>query len=121
MARKKRRFEQLQAAASTPTEKKIYVNPLQQHVDERLADVEKKLEGKGRSIIYGVAAIAVIILLVFIAMRWTRGSSAAGQAALGKAIETSQTTIQTGNVLADPTQKTFNSEKERADAAIAEF
>jgi hypothetical protein len=121
MARKKRRFEQLQAAASTPTEKKIYVNPLQQQVDERLADVEKKLEGKGKSILYGLAALAVIVILVFVALRWTRGSSAAGQAALGKAIETSQAQIQTGNVVTDPTQKTFNSEKERADAAIAEF
>jgi tetratricopeptide (TPR) repeat protein len=121
MARKKRRFEQLQAAASTPTEKKIYVNPLQQQVDERLADVEKKLEGKGKSILYGLAALAIIVILVFVALRWTRGSSAAGQAALGKAIETSQAQIQTGNVVTDPTQKTFNSEKERADAAIAEF
>ena len=121
MARKKRRFEQLQAAASTPKEKKIYVNPLQQQVDERLAEVEKKLEGKGRSILYGLSALVVLIILVFVALRWTNGSSAAGQAALGKAIETSQAQVQSDNTATDPTQKTFSSEKERADAAIAEF
>ena len=122
MARKKRRFEQLQAAASTPTEKKIYVNPLQQQVDERLAGVEKKLEGKGKSIIYGLAAIAVFVLLVFIFMKWTRGSNAAAQAALGKAIETSQVQVTSGDdPVSDPTQRTFPSEKARAEAAIAEF
>jgi hypothetical protein len=121
MARKKRRFDQLQAAASTPQEKKIYVNPLQQQVDEKLADVEKKLEGKGKPILYGIGAIIVIGILVFIFMKWTRGSNAAGQAALGKAIETSLAPVNTGNMVLDPTQKSFASEKERADAAIAEF
>src|SRR5688500_658446 len=89
MARK-RRFEQLQAAAATPREKKIYVNPLQERVDHRLEDVGKTLEGKGKTILYGIGAIVVISILVFLFMRWNRGSEAAAQLALGKAIETSQ-------------------------------
>jgi len=121
MARKKRRFEQLQAAASTPEQKKIYVNPLQQHVDERLADVEKKLEGKGKSILYGVAALVVIVILAFVFMKWNRGSNAAAQLALGKAIETSQAEVTDTQPVGDNGDKTFTSEKERADAAIAEF
>ncbi len=76
MARK-RRFEQLQAAAATPTEKKIYVNPLQEKVDHRLEDVGKKLEGKGKTILYGVGAVVVVAILVFLFMRWSRGSEGA--------------------------------------------
>lgn len=119
MARK-RRFEQLQAAAATPREKKIYVNPLQERVDHRLEDVGKNLEGKGKTILYGIGAILVISILVFLFMRWNRGSEAAAQLALGKAIETSQLQV-TDTPPVDSTVKTFKTEKERAEAAIAEF
>jgi predicted negative regulator of RcsB-dependent stress response len=118
---KKRRFEQLQAAASTTQEKKIYVNPLQQHVDERLADVEKKLEGRGKTILYGIGALVVIGILAFVFLKWSRSSDAAAQAALGKAIETAQTQVSDSDNAPDPTVKTFKSEKERAEAAIADF
>lgn len=120
MARK-RRFEQLQAAAATPTEKKIYVNPLQEKVDHRLEDVGKKLEGKGKTILYGVGAVVVVAILVFLFMRWSRGSEGAAQAALGKAIETSQAQVTETPPVAGSTAKTFKTEKERSEAAIAEF
>jgi tetratricopeptide (TPR) repeat protein len=119
MARK-RRFEQLQAAAATPREKKIYVNPLQERVDHKLEDVGKSLEGKGKTILYGLGAILVISILIFLFMRWNRGSDAAAQLALGKAIETSQLQV-TDTPPPDSTVRTFKTEKERAEAAIAEF
>lgn len=121
MARKKRRFEQLEAAAATPKEKKIYVNPLQQQVDTKLEDVGKKFEGKGRTILYGVAALAVAVALVLVFMNWSKRSNAAAQAALGKAIETSKAQISETGTPAGSTQKTYKTEKERAEAAIAEF
>ena len=123
MASKKRRFEQLQAAAATPQQKKTYVDPFQQQVVPRLETVEKKLEGKGKTILYAVGLIAVLIIAGVLVLRWTRGSSAAAQAALGKAIETSQAQIsETGPLAGAPaTARTFKTEKERADAAIAEF
>ena len=121
MARKKRRFEQLQAAASTPKEKKIYTNRIQQQANERLDDVGKKLEGKGRTILYGIGAIVVIAILAFLFLKWSRNSNAAAQAALGKAIETSQAQISETGTPAGSTQKTYKTEKERAEAAIAEF
>ena len=121
MARKKRRFEQLQAAAATTQEKKKYTNPLQEQVTERLEEAGKKLEGKGRSILYGLGALVVVIILAFVFLKWSRSSEAAAQAALGKAIETSQAEVTEDASTADPTKKTFKSEKERADAAIAEF
>ena len=121
MARKKRRFEQLEAAAATPQEKKIYVNPLQKQVDERLEDVSKKLEGKGRTILYGIGAVLVLIILVMLFMKWSARSNGAAQSALGKAIETSQAQISETGPPAGSTAKTFKTEKERAEASIAEF
>ena len=121
MARKKRRFEQLEAAAATPQEKKIYVNPLQKQVDERLEDVSKKLEGKGRTILYGIGSVLVLIILVMLFLKWSARSNGAAQSALGKAIETSQAQISETGTPAGLTAKTFKTEKERAEAAIAEF
>ena len=121
MARKKRRFEQLEAAAATPQEKKIYVNPLQKQVDERLDDVSKKFEGKGRTILYGVGALAVLVILIMLFMKWSSRSNGAAQTALGKAIEISQAQISEIGTPAGSTQKSYKTEKERSEAAIAEF
>ncbi|MFN0141285.1 MAG: tetratricopeptide repeat protein [Pyrinomonadaceae bacterium] len=121
MAKKKRRFEQLEAAAAAPKEKKTYVDPIQQQVIPRIEDAGKKLEGKGKTILYGIAAFIVLALLLTVFMRWNNRSSGAAQAALGKAIETSQGTISETSPPAGSTQKTFKTEKERAEAAISEF
>ena len=121
MARKKRRFEQLEAAATTPKEKAIYVNQLQRQVGERLEDAGQKLEGKGRTILYGVGAAIVLLILLFLFMRWNRGTEAAGQTALGKAITTSTSAISETGVMAGATGKTYKTEKERSEAAIGEF
>lgn len=121
MAKKKRRFEQLEAAAAAPKEKKTYVDPIQQQVIPRIEDAGKKLEGKGKTILYGVAAVIVLALLLTVFMRWNNRSSGSAQAALGKAIETSQATISETSPPAGSTQKTFKTEKERAEATINEF
>lgn len=123
MASKKRRFEQLQAAAATaPTETKRYVDPFQQQVVPKIEDFGKKFEGKGRTILYGVVAAIVLIILIFFVMRWSRSSSGEAQKALGKAIETSQFRVtDTPAAPGSVAEKTFKTEKERAEAAIAEF
>ncbi|MEP6787288.1 MAG: hypothetical protein ABJB40_02575 [Acidobacteriota bacterium] len=121
MARKKRRFEQLEAAASAPQDKRVYTNPVQKQVSEKLDDVGKKLEGKGRTVLYGIAALVVLLILVMLFVRWNRSSNAAAQTSLGKAIETSQAPISETAPPAGSTQKTYKTEKERSDAAIAEF
>lgn len=121
MARKKRRFEQLEAAASAPKDNRIYTNPFQKQVGEKLDDVGKKLEGKGRTVLYGIAALAVLVILVILFVRWNRSSNGAAQTALGKAIETSQAQISDKGTPPGSTQKTYKTEKERAEAAIAEF
>jgi len=121
MARKKRRFEQLEAAAATPKEKTIYVNPLQEKVGERLDVAGKKLEGKGKTILYGIGAAIVVGILILLFMNWNKRSEAAAQTALGKAIETSQATISETGTPAGSNQKSFKTEKERSEAAIVEF
>ena len=121
MARKKRRFEELEAAAAAPQDKKTYVDPFQQQVLPKIEGFGKQLEGKGRTILYGIGALIVLVILVALFMRWNGRSNGAAQSALGKAIETSQSPISETAPPAGSTQKTFKSEKERADAAIAEF
>lgn len=121
MATKKRRFEQLQAAAAAPKEKKTYVDPFQSQVVPRIEEAGKKLEGKGRTILYGIAALVLVLIIGAIFMNWSRKSGAAAQSALGKAIETSQAQISETGPAAGSTEKTFKTEKERSEAAITEF
>lgn len=121
MARKKRRFEQLEAAAATPKEKQVYINPLHEKVVPKIEEAGKVFEGKGRQMLYGVAALAVLAILIALWFNYSKRSEAAAQTALGKAIETSQAQINEAGPLAGSNQKSYKSEKERAEAAIAEF
>jgi tetratricopeptide (TPR) repeat protein len=124
MAQKKRRFEQLQAAAAAPAatqDSRVYTNPVQKQVSEKLDDMGKSFEGKGRTILYGLAGLVVLIILIMLFLNWNRKASAEGQNALGKAIETSQARISETGTPAGSTAKTFKTEKERAETAIGEF
>ena len=121
MARKKRRFEQLEAAASAPQEKKTYVDPLQQRVLPRIEEAGRKFEGKGRTVLYVIGGLILLGLIALFVLRSVNKSSGAGQAALGKAIETSQAQVTDAPQPATTTEKTYKTEKERAEAAIAQF
>lgn len=121
MSRKKRRFEELEANASKPKEKVNYRDPFQEKVGGRVEEIGGKLQGQGRNILYGVGALAVIAILVGIFYLWNSRSNAAAQAALGKAIETSQAIVSPSPQPAGSTQKSFKTGRERAEAAIGEF
>ncbi|MFL6374888.1 MAG: hypothetical protein ACJ73D_09495 [Pyrinomonadaceae bacterium] len=121
MARKKRRFEQLEAAASAPQEKKTYVDPLQSRVVPRVEQATEKLAGKGRTILYVIGALLLLVLIAVFAIRWINKSNAAAQAALGKAIETSQAQVTDAPQPPTSTEKTYKTEQDRAQAAIAQF
>lgn len=71
--------------------------------------------------LYAIAAAGVLLVLVGIFYLWNRSSEAKAQAALGKAIETSQAVVTDSPLPAGSTIKTFKTEKERAEASIAEF
>ena len=121
MSRKKRRFEQLEAAASQPKEKVDYRDPFQEQVGTRVEELGRRFEGQGRNILYGIGALVVIGIIAGIFYLYSSRNNAAGQAALAKAIETSQSPVSTTPAPAGSTQKTFKSEKDRAAAAIGEF
>ena len=118
---KKRRFQQLEAAASAPKEKKKYVDPFQAQVVPRIEQAGQKFEGKGKTILYGFIALLVLIAIVYGAMWYMRRDGAKAEAALGKAIETSSAKISETGTPPTSTEKTYKSEKERAEAAIGQF
>ncbi|HEY0051122.1 MAG TPA: hypothetical protein VGB68_17645 [Pyrinomonadaceae bacterium] len=127
MATRKKRLQEVKpataaaGAATTPKETPRYQDAFQRRTERRIEDVSRKVEGKGKTILYALGALAVLAILLGIFVSWNRRSNAAAQAALGKAIETSEAQVTTQPPLAGSTAKTFKTEKERAEASIAEF
>ena len=121
MARKKRRLEPVTVAEAETKPKTRYKDEFQTNVGAKVEELGKKLEGQGRNILYGLGAVAVLAVLIWIFYAWSSRSNAAAQAALGKAIETSQSRVSETSPPAGTPGKTFKTEKERAEAAIAEF
>ena len=120
MARKKRTPE-VTLPTNEPKERVQYQDAFQQTVNKRVEEVGKSFEGKGKTVLYAIAAAAVLLVLVGIFYLWNRSSDAKAQAALGKAIETSQAIVTDSPLPAGTTIKTFKTEKERAEASVAEF
>lgn len=121
MARKKRRLEPVAVASAESKEKPRYQDPFQQRVGSKIEDAGRKLEGQGRNILYGLAALVVLGIIVWIIYAWSGRSNSAAQAALGKAIEVSQRRVSDQPLAAGSTEKVFKTERERAEAAVAEF
>jgi tetratricopeptide (TPR) repeat protein len=120
MARKKR-IPETALPVSEPKEKVLYQDAFQTTATQRIEDVSRTFEGKGKTILYGLAAAAVLVALIGIFYLWNRSSSAKAQAALGRAIETSQAVVTDSPVPAGSSLRTFKSERERAEASISEF
>ena len=125
MARKKRtipeQFQTLPPTAAVEKKPKAYQDEIQSSVNPRVVALSKQFEGKGRTVLYGIAALAVLAVLIGIFVAWNRRANAVAQTALGKAIETSQTIISTAPDPTNPGAKTFPTEKARAEAAVGEF
>ncbi len=121
MARKQRRLEHVATAPNEPKEKIQYKDPFQSKIGEKVESAGQIFVGKGRTIMYGVAGLVVLAILIGIFYQWNRRTTGAAQAALGKAIEISQSRVTDAPVPAGSNEKTYKTEKERADAAIAAF
>ena len=123
MARKRRIIEQPVSPTSEPKEKVRYEDAFQHTVNRKIDDASRKFEGKGKNILYALAALAVFVVLIGIFFSWNSRSGATAQTALGKAIETSQATVTDTPPPAGAAApaRTFKTQKERAEAAISEF
>ncbi|HUF04871.1 MAG TPA: hypothetical protein VMM38_11945 [Aridibacter sp.] len=98
-----------------------YQDEFQTSVGQKIENLGSRLEGKGRNILYGVAALAVLLVIVGLFYVWNKRTNNAAQAALGEAIETSQAQVTDSPIPAGVTAKVFKTEKERAEAAISAF
>jgi tetratricopeptide (TPR) repeat protein len=121
MARKKRRLEPVAVAAADQKPKERYQDSFQHNVGHRIEEAGKKLEGQGRNILYALGALVILGIAIWIFYAWNSRSGGAAQAALGKAIETSGAPVTETAPMAGSTQKVYKTEKERAEAAIAQF
>ncbi len=123
MARKKRRvLDQFQPPIKEDDgPKKAYQDEFQSTVGKKLVEASKQFEGKGKTITYALAAVAVLIVIGGIFYVWNSRSKSAAQTALGKAIEISQRPVSDTPQPAGSTVKSFKTQNERAEAAIAEF
>ncbi|MCW5961629.1 MAG: hypothetical protein KIS76_15810 [Pyrinomonadaceae bacterium] len=123
MARKKRRvpaqFKEPVKEEDTP--KKAFQDEFQSTVGKKIEEYSGKFEGKGKTLTYALAAVAVLAVIVGIFYIWNKRSTNAAQTALGKAIEVSQRQVTDNPPPAGTGQITYKTQKERAEAAIAEF
>jgi len=87
---------------------------------DRLTD---RLEGKGKTIVYGIIGVAVLAALIGFWFNWRHRKTDEAQRALGRAIAIASAPVS--NPLTPPpvapTGPTFSSEQERAQKAIEEF
>jgi tetratricopeptide (TPR) repeat protein len=120
MARKKR-VPEVTLPTNEPKERVQYQDAFQSTLTKRVEEAGKTFEGKGKTVLYAIAALAVLLVLVGIFYMWNRSSDAKAQTALGKAIETSQAVVTDSPLPAGTTIKTFKTEKERAEASVNEF
>lgn len=111
-----------QVATAEESKAKVrYEDPFQHKIGHKIEAAGKHFEGKGRTILYGLAALIVLAVIAGIFYQYSRRSNGTGQAALGKAIEISRSRVTDAPAPAGSTEKTYKSEKERADASIAAF
>jgi len=78
------------------------------------------LEGRGRTILYGLGGVLLAGLIVILFVKWSHRKRDEAQQALGRAITISKSTVSTTPVPGS-TEPTFGSEKERAQRSIEEF
>jgi predicted negative regulator of RcsB-dependent stress response len=119
MARTRR--QPVAAQADPQQQQKVtYRDPFQQNVGDKVEQFGAGLRGQGKTIMYGGIAVVVIVILAFIGYSYFKRQGAAGQAALGKAIETTQAQVS-ASPMPGYTGRTFATEKEKSDAVIADF
>ena len=83
--------------------------------------VSDRLEGKGKVILYGLAALVLLAVLTGVVVKWRSRKADEARFALGRAIAIATAPIATASPAVNPTGPTFSSEQERAQKGIEEF
>jgi tetratricopeptide (TPR) repeat protein len=78
------------------------------------------LEGRGRTILYGLGGLLLAGLLAILFVKWSNRKSDEARQALGRAITISRAAVST-TPIPGSTDLTFPTDKERAQRAIEEF
>jgi len=78
------------------------------------------LEGKGKTILYGLGGALVLVVLIVVVVKWNGRKGNEARQALGRAIDISTATISQ-TPTAGSTGFTFPSEQDRSRKAIEEF
>src|SRR6185295_11984814 len=86
-------------------------------VFDRLGDL---LEGRGRTILYGLIGLIVAALVIVQLVRWNNKKNDEARQALGRAITISRTPVM-ATPIPGSNEPTFATDKERAQHAIDEF
>jgi len=85
---------------------------------DRLGD---RLEGKGKTILYGIVGVVVLVLMIGLWVKWSNRKADEARRALGRAITIAATPLVGDPSAVDPNAPKFASEQERAQKAIDEF
>jgi len=80
------------------------------------------LEGKGKTILYGLIGIVLLGVLIGVYLKWSHRKADEAQRALGRGIAIASAPLSSAAVAAaDPKAPKFTSEQERAAKAVEEF
>lgn len=82
--------------------------------------LSQRLEGKGRTILYGIGAAILIGLIAWGVMAWRSSRNEEASLALGRAIKITEAPI-VATPVPGSTEPSFRTEKERAQKAVEEF
>lgn len=80
-----------------------------------------KLEGKGKTILYGLGGLVLLGALIGFYVSWSHRKSDEARRALGRAIAITTTPVTSNVPSIDPNAPKYTSERERAEKAIEEF
>ena len=106
---KKKRARELQHDKFRDTAGKIF---------DRVGD---RLEGKGRTILYGLAALVLAGVIVGLYLKWSSRKAEEARLALGRAIAIATAPVATASPAPGAPPPAYSNEQERAKSAIAEF
>lgn len=79
-----------------------------------------RLEGKGRTILYGIGAVILLGLIAWGVMAWRGSRNEEASLALGRAIKLTEAPV-VATPVPGSTEPSFRTEKERAQKAVEEF